>query len=118
MNIVKLFNNLCTPVKVYFIYFLLINIIGLITVCFFPHLILHAIKNKEKKTGRFIKFNADEYMFGVKFAYIFAFFAIFIWTYFLQLLCKKINKKFVWALVAAMSLPSLFNILHMLFNLF
>ena len=118
MNIVKIFNNLCTPVKLYFIYFLLINILGLIAVQFFPHLVLHVIKNEEKKTGRFIKFNADETMFGIKITYIFAFFTTFIWTYFLQLLCKKINKKFAWALVAAMSLPSLFGFFHTLINLF
>ena len=107
MNIVKIFNNLCTPVKLYFIYFLLINILGLIAVQFFPHLVLHVIKN-----------DADETMFGIKITYIFAFFTTFIWTYFLQLLCKKINKKFAWALVAAMSLPSLFGFFHTLINLF
>ena len=104
------------PVKVYFIYFLLINIIGLITVYFFPHLILHAIKNKEKI--RHIKNNADEYMFRIKFIYIFGFVQTFIWTYFLQLLCKKFNKKFIWVIVAVMLLPSLLGNLHILFNLF
>lgn len=116
MNIVKIFNNLCTPVKLYFIYFLLINIIGLIAVYFFPHLMLHAIK--KKKFEMHIKLPTDEVMFKLKFIYIFGFVLTFIWTYFLQLLCKKINKKFVWVVVAAMSLPSLFGFFHTLINLF
>ena len=118
MNIVKVFNNLCTPVKVYFICSM-ISIAFTVIIFNFPHLMLQTIY-KEEKT-RNIKNNSkfNKIIMDVaKSAAVFGFFMSFIITYVLQLLCKKFNKKFIWVIVAVMLLPSLLGNLHILFNLF
>ena len=118
MNIVKLFNNLCTPVKVYFICSMISLAFTVITFNF-PHLMLQTIY-KEEKT-RNIKSNSKFNKIIMDFAKSVAlvvFFMLFIITYVLQLLCKKFNKKFIWVIVAVMLLPSLLGNLHILFNLF